>query len=160
MSRTPHSIQYKTGVIISGESGLVVNLLSTHCTFYSLFLLKVKQRNAISISQQQTSRACVEYVLHIIGRDLLAHLIAQVLNYNLQEGRKKIILYYWTEEVYAFRGFSRLTRSARLLLTVCVRSSTANRFLATQTEDKPEDLFPSGASGFWESLSLGIVCRS
>lgn len=30
-------------------------------------------------------------------------------------------------------------------LTECIRSKTANLFLATQTAVKPEDLFPSGA---------------
>lgn len=31
------------------------------------------------------------------------------------------------------------------ILTECIRSKTANLFLATQTAVKPEDLFPSGA---------------
>jgi hypothetical protein len=33
-------------------------------------------------------------------------------------------------------------------LTVCDRSRTANRFLATQTAVIPDDLLLSGASGF------------
>lgn len=42
------------------------------------------------------------------------------------------------------------------MLTWWLLSITAKRFLATQTAVSPADLFESGESGFWESVSLGI----
>ncbi len=44
--------------------------------------------------------------------------------------------------------------------TVCVLSSTANLFRATQMAVTPEDRFPSGASGLLLSDSLGMVYKS
>ena len=48
-------------------------------------------------------------------------------------------------------------KKTKTSLTTWDRSRTANLFLATQTAVTPEDLLLSGASGFWLSLSLGIM---
>ncbi len=42
-------------------------------------------------------------------------------------------------------------------LTECIRSRTANLFLATQTAVRPEDLFPSGAEK--ERFCVTLVTR-
>ena len=58
------------------------------------------------------------------------------------------------------RHYSVLFQNGALLskptngLTECIRSRTANLFLATQTAVRPEDLFPSGAEEETDSVSL------
>ncbi len=56
----------------------------------------------------------------------------------------------------SLNGYENITRLSGLTngLTECIRSRTANLFLATQTAVRPDDLFPSGAEKKVDSVSL------
>lgn len=109
------------------------------------FLLHVEQRDAVGVAQQQRTRPGVEDLLAARHLDLLHNFILQVLNQQLQRKGTR-----------CSAPVSRSSHTFTSGLTECIRSRTANRFLATQTAVRPEDLFPSGAEER-QSLSFSTV---